>query len=127
MMYLGDTAVGVATREIGSFKRYGTATATPTTNGREMTFTNPLGETPKLVIIESSTEADQKVKYLVLTPVCGACEYNGRSDTSIYMYQQVTGATTQNYTLSANSIYVTRYSASVLLDANSTYTAYIYA
>ena len=126
MIYLGNSPVGVGVRECGQFKRCAVATATPTTNGREMTFSNPLGEIPKLVIIECATETTSRISKLVLIPETGMAVLVGVT-ASQYQYYPDTGGNAATFTLSASSIYVTRQTAAYLLDANETYTAYIYA
>lgn len=110
---------------LGQFSKYATSTATPETNGRTISFSNPLGDVPKLVLIEA-TVTGEFLDFLVLTPAIGASSYPGKSVRN-YDYLQSATDTTFAYTLTANAITATRASASMLLDATATYTAHIYA
>ena len=111
---------------LGQFSKYASTTATPTTNGREITFSNLLGEMPKLVIIEGETDTSNRITKLVLIPEIGMAVATSVASGQ-YQYYPDTGATTATFSMSLSSIYATRQSASILLDANTTYTAHIYA
>ena len=114
---------------LGEYSKHQEVSVTAT-SGAELSITHTLGETPKLVVVDSATTAGNKIKGFIGCDFGGASRYTtGTSGGGVFYYIVSSWESPENarFYWDATNIYIRQSSGTRTWNVGTTYTVHIYA
>ena len=114
---------------LGEYSKHQEVSVTAS-SGAELSITHTLGETPKLVVINSEVTAGNKIKGFIGCDFCGASRYTpGTSGGGLFYYNISSWESPENarFFWDSTNINIRQSSTTRTWSVGATYTVHIYA